>query len=99
MIDYYRAAVRPPKGTKTELQPISAPTLVIWGEKDRYLGPNLAEPHKETSPTSTASSACPTPRIGSTTTRLSASPTARRLLRSRTPDPTPPNVDDIATGS
>jgi pimeloyl-ACP methyl ester carboxylesterase len=34
MIDYYRAAVRPPKGTKTELGPISAPTLVIWGEKD-----------------------------------------------------------------
>ena len=50
MIDYYRAAVRPPKGTKTELQPISAPTLVIWGEKDRYLGPDLAEPHHEDVP-------------------------------------------------
>ena len=50
MIDYYRAAVRPPKGTKTELQPISAPTLVIWGEKDRYLGPSLAEPHDEDVP-------------------------------------------------
>ena len=50
MIDYYRAAVRPPKGTKTDLHPISAPTLVIWGEKDRYLGPNLAEPHHEDVP-------------------------------------------------
>jgi epoxide hydrolase 4 len=50
MIDYYRAAVRPPKGTKTELEPISAPTLVIWGEKDRYLGPDLAEPHPEDVP-------------------------------------------------
>jgi len=50
MIDYYRAAVRPPKGTKTELQPISAPTLVIWGEQDRYLGPSLAEPHAEDVP-------------------------------------------------
>jgi pimeloyl-ACP methyl ester carboxylesterase len=50
MIDYYRAAVRPPKGTKTELHPISAPTLVIWGEQDRYLGPNLAEPHHEDVP-------------------------------------------------
>ena len=50
MIDYYRAAVRPPKGTKTELQPISAPTLVIWGQKDRYLGPDLAEPHHDDVP-------------------------------------------------
>jgi pimeloyl-ACP methyl ester carboxylesterase len=50
MIDYYRAAVRPPKGTKTELKPVSAPTLVIWGEKDRYLGPDLAEPHHEDVP-------------------------------------------------
>jgi pimeloyl-ACP methyl ester carboxylesterase len=50
MIDYYRAAVRPPKGTKTELHPVSAPTLVIWGEKDRYLGPDLAEPHHEDVP-------------------------------------------------
>jgi epoxide hydrolase 4 len=50
MIDYYRAAVRPPKGTKTELQPVLAPTLVIWGEKDRYLGPDLAEPHRDDVP-------------------------------------------------
>ena len=50
MINYYRAAVRPPKGTKTELLPISAPTLVVWGDKDRYLGPNLAEPHPEDVP-------------------------------------------------
>ncbi|HEY6759107.1 MAG TPA: alpha/beta hydrolase [Baekduia sp.] len=42
MIDYYRAAVRPPKGTKTNLTPIAAPTLVIWGEKDRYLGPDAS---------------------------------------------------------
>jgi epoxide hydrolase 4 len=46
MINYYRAAVRPPKGSKTELRPISAPTLVIWGQRDRYLGPNLAEPDR-----------------------------------------------------
>jgi epoxide hydrolase 4 len=43
MIDYYRAAVR--LGSKQELRPVSAPTLVIWGERDRYLGPDLAEPH------------------------------------------------------
>ncbi len=50
MINYYRAAVRPPKGTKTELRPISAPTLVIWGQRDRYLGPTLAEPHRDDVP-------------------------------------------------
>jgi epoxide hydrolase 4 len=50
MINYYRAAVRPPKGTKAELRPISAPTLVIWGERDRYLGPKLAEPDHDDVP-------------------------------------------------
>jgi epoxide hydrolase 4 len=46
MINYYRAAVRPPKGYKAEIRPISAPTLVIWGQRDRYLGENLAEPER-----------------------------------------------------
>ena len=49
MIDYYRAAVRL-SSKQGELRPISAPTLVIWGEGDRYLGPELAEPHHEDVP-------------------------------------------------
>jgi pimeloyl-ACP methyl ester carboxylesterase len=48
IIDYYRAAVR--LGSKQEIRPISAPTLVIWGQRDRYLGPKLAEPHHEDVP-------------------------------------------------
>ena len=32
------------------IRPISAPTLVIWGERDRYLGPTLAEPHHDDVP-------------------------------------------------
>ena len=48
MIDYYRAAVR--LGSKQEIRTISAPTLVIWGQGDRYLGRKLAEPHKEDVP-------------------------------------------------
>jgi epoxide hydrolase 4 len=48
MIDYYRAAVR--LGSKQEVRPIVAPTLVIWGQGDRYLGPTLAEPHHEDVP-------------------------------------------------
>jgi len=48
MIDYYRAAVR--LGSKQEIRPISAPTLVIWGQGDRYLGPKLAEPHHDDVP-------------------------------------------------
>jgi pimeloyl-ACP methyl ester carboxylesterase len=48
MVDYYRAAVR--LGSKQELRPISAPTLVIWGQGDRYLGRKLAEPHHEDVP-------------------------------------------------
>ena len=48
MIDYYRAAVR--LGSKQKVLPISAPTLVIWGQGDRYLGADLAEPHTEDVP-------------------------------------------------
>src|ERR1700741_1535691 len=48
MIDYYRAAVR--LGSKQKVLPISAPTLVIWGEGDRYLGRKLAEPLAEDVP-------------------------------------------------
>ena len=47
-INYYRASVRrrPPRraGAFGEVQPVRAPTLVIWGERDRYLGAELAEP-------------------------------------------------------
>jgi epoxide hydrolase 4 len=49
MIDYYRAAVR--LGSKQgELRPVAAPTLIIWGQRDRYLGPKLAEPHRDDVP-------------------------------------------------
>ena len=48
IIDYYRAAVR--LGSKQAVLPITAPTLVIWGQGDRYLGPTLAEPHHEDVP-------------------------------------------------
>jgi epoxide hydrolase 4 len=47
MINYYRAAVRK---QSPEIRPISAPTLVIWGQRDRYLGPHLAEPHHDDVP-------------------------------------------------
>jgi pimeloyl-ACP methyl ester carboxylesterase len=44
-INYYRAFVRKGlrEGTRT-IRPIDLPTLVIWGEQDRYLGPELAAP-------------------------------------------------------
>jgi epoxide hydrolase 4 len=51
MINYYRAAVRQsPKRAEAQLRPISAPTLVIWGQRDRYLGPTLAEPDRDDVP-------------------------------------------------
>jgi epoxide hydrolase 4 len=34
----------PPKQAEAALRPIKAPTLVIWGQADRYLGQELAEP-------------------------------------------------------
>ena len=47
MINYYRASVRQsPKRAEAQLRPTPVPTLVIWGQRDRYLGPELAEPDR-----------------------------------------------------
>jgi pimeloyl-ACP methyl ester carboxylesterase len=51
MINYYRCSVRTPqKQAKAAIRRISAPTLVIWGQQDRYLGRTLAEPHRDDVP-------------------------------------------------
>jgi pimeloyl-ACP methyl ester carboxylesterase len=51
MINYYRNSVRtPPKKAKAAIRRISAPTLVIWGQRDRYLGPKLADPDHDDVP-------------------------------------------------
>ncbi|AHY46976.1 putative hydrolases or acyltransferases (alpha/beta hydrolase superfamily) [Rubrobacter radiotolerans] len=43
--DYYRALFRRnPLRIAREMRPVEAPTLVVWGERDRYLMPTLAEP-------------------------------------------------------
>jgi epoxide hydrolase 4 len=48
-MNYYRAAVRQPRG-QSRTRPIQAPVLVIWGEQDRYLGKELADPPKRLAP-------------------------------------------------
>jgi pimeloyl-ACP methyl ester carboxylesterase len=51
MINYYRSSVRTsPKRAEAALRPITAPTLVIWGEADHYLSPDLAEPEHDDVP-------------------------------------------------
>jgi epoxide hydrolase 4 len=51
MINYYRFSVRQsPKEAEAALRPISAPTLVIWGQRDSYLGPELAQPEDDDVP-------------------------------------------------
>jgi pimeloyl-ACP methyl ester carboxylesterase len=42
-INYYRAAFRHSGAIQRGLRPIAAPTLLLWGERDRYLGPRLTE--------------------------------------------------------
>jgi len=50
MINYYRESVRQSPHAEAQLRPISAPTLVVWGQGDRYLGPDLAEPDHDDVP-------------------------------------------------
>jgi pimeloyl-ACP methyl ester carboxylesterase len=50
-INYYRASMRRPGAARRgSLGPVTAPTLVIWGERDRYLGAELAEPSHDDVP-------------------------------------------------
>ena len=52
MINYYRAALRqsPRRADARLARPVQAPTLVIWGERDSYLVPELAEPDRRDVP-------------------------------------------------
>ncbi len=44
-INYYRALFRQnPQAAISQIRRIDAPVLVIWGEQDRYLGSELAQP-------------------------------------------------------
>jgi pimeloyl-ACP methyl ester carboxylesterase len=44
-VNYYRALLRQrPAESRRRIRRIDAPTLVIWGERDRYLGLHLAAP-------------------------------------------------------
>jgi pimeloyl-ACP methyl ester carboxylesterase len=45
MVNYYRALFREtPRRAEARIRPVHAPTLVIWGQQDRFLGAELAEP-------------------------------------------------------
>jgi pimeloyl-ACP methyl ester carboxylesterase len=48
MVNYYRCSVR--KQSKDPIVPISAPTLLIWGQEDRYLCPGVREPDRKDVP-------------------------------------------------
>ena len=45
-----RSKVVPEGGRSKVARPISAPTLVIWGDPDSYLGSDLAEPDRDDVP-------------------------------------------------
>ncbi len=42
-LNWYRAALRHPPRLPKGARTIDVPTLVVWGEKDRYLGPELTQ--------------------------------------------------------
>lgn len=46
--NYYRALFRQdPRRVRSDIRRIEAPVLVIWGERDRYLGELMVEPPRE----------------------------------------------------
>jgi pimeloyl-ACP methyl ester carboxylesterase len=51
MLNYYRCSVRTPqKKAKAAIRTVSAPTLAIWGQADRYLTPRVREPDRDDVP-------------------------------------------------
>ena len=91
MIDYYRAAVRPPKGTKTELQP-------DLGAHPGHLGREGSLPRPGSRRAPPRGRPQPRPRraparrvaLGPPRRGRARQPTAHRLLRPRPPNLTPP---------
>ena len=67
-INYYRAAFSRPADDR----PCPVPTLVLWGEKDAYLGPRLTEGLERWAP-NVRVDASQTPAIGSRMTRRNGS--------------------------
>lgn len=52
-INYYRAAIRRAatgRVPKARMKPIEKPVLVIWGDQDKFLGKEMAEPPKRFAP-------------------------------------------------
>jgi pimeloyl-ACP methyl ester carboxylesterase len=43
MLNWYRAAVRKAGDTAAIARPVPVPTLIIWGEEDAFLVPEMAE--------------------------------------------------------
>ena len=86
MINYYRASVRQSqKEAAAKLRPISAPTLVIWGERDSYLGPELAEPDRDDVPNLDRVERLADASHWCITTRLSESPNCSSTSSPRRP--------------
>jgi epoxide hydrolase 4 len=49
MINYYRCSVKE-KNAEAKIRPVSAPTLVIFGQRDRYLGSGVRHPARDDVP-------------------------------------------------
>ena len=71
------------KEAAAKLRPISAPTLVIWGEGDSYLGSDLAEPDHDDVPNLDRRAPSRRVPLGPSRRGRTRQPTPHRLLRPR----------------
>ena len=98
MINYYRSSVRTvaEEGRSGASPDLRRPTLVLWGQRDRYLGPGTrrARPRRRAQP-GPRRAAARRLALGPPRRARARQPAAHRLFHPRPDSREPPNIDEV----